>query len=80
MNTKVEIRLNQFDKIKKFLTEVTKFSSDIDLIRDRYVIDAKSSIGIFTIDLSVPVTVQIHSDNDKEIEAFLITMEQFKKV
>ena len=80
MNTKVEIRLNHFDKIKKFLTEVTKFSSDIDLIRDRYVIDAKSSIGIFTIDLSVPVTVQIHSDNDKEIEAFLITMEQFKKV
>ena len=73
----MEIKLNEFDKIKRFLSEVTKFSSDIDIIRDRYVIDAKSSMGIFTIDLSKPVTVQIHSDDAKETIRFIETMKQF---
>ena len=78
MKTVITVTLNDFSKIKKFSSEVVKFESDIDLIKGRYVIDAKSTIGIFTLDLSAPVDVVIHSDNEDEIRRFNEIMEEFK--
>ena len=78
MNTKMTILLNDFNKIKRFGSEVIKFESDVDLVKGRYVIDAKSTIGIFTLDLSKPVEVEIHSDNEEEITRFDKVMEEFK--
>lgn len=78
MNTKITILLNDFAKIKRFTREVIKFESDVDLIKGRYVIDAKSTIGIFTLDLSVPVDVIIHSENEEEIKKFNEVMGDFK--
>lgn len=78
METKIRVLLNDFSKIKKFSSEVCKFESDVDLIKNRYVIDAKSTIGIFTLDLSAPVDVKIHSDNEEEIKRFNEAMEEFK--
>lgn len=78
MNKKVTVVLNDFSKIKKFCNEVMKFESDIDLVKGRYVIDAKSTMGIFTLDLSAPVDVVIHSDNDDEVKRFNDVMEEFK--
>lgn len=78
MRTMITVTLNDFSKIKKFSSEVVKFESDIDLIKGRYVIDAKSTIGIFTLDLSVPVDVAIHSDNEEEIRKFNEIMEEFR--
>lgn len=77
MRTKITITLNDFIRIKNFSSEVVKFESDIDLVKGRYVIDAKSTIGIFTLDLSAPVDVVIHSDNDEEIRRFNEVMEAF---
>ena len=77
MRTKITITLNDFIRIKNFSSEVVKFESDIDLIKGRYIIDAKSTIGIFTLDLSSPVDVVIHSDNDEEIRRFNEVMEAF---
>ena len=77
MKTVITVTLNDFSKIKKFSSEVVKFESDIDLIKGRYVIDAKSTIGIFTLDLSAPVDVVIHSDNEDEINRFNKVMEAF---
>lgn len=78
MRTMITVTLNDFSKIKKFSSEIVKFESDIDLIKGRYVIDAKSTIGIFTLDLSVPVDVAIHSDNEEEIRKFNEIMEEFR--
>lgn len=78
MNTKITVLLNDFNKIKRFGSEVIKFESDIDLVKGRYVIDAKSTIGIFTLDLSVPVDVVIHSENEEEINRFNESMGEFK--
>lgn len=78
METKIRVLLNDFSRIKKFSSEVCKFESDIDLVKDRYVIDAKSTMGIFTLDLSAPVTVVIHSDNEEEIKRFNEAMEEFR--
>ena len=77
MKKVITVTLNDFSKIKKFSSEVVKFESDIDLIKGRYVIDAKSTIGIFTLDLSAPVDVIIHSDNEDEIKRFNEVMEAF---
>ena len=78
MITKITVTLNDFIRIKNFSSEVVKFESDIDLIKGRYIIDAKSTIGIFTLDLSSPVDVIIHSDNEDEIKRFNEVMEKYK--
>lgn len=67
---RIKIKLNMIDDIKEFLNEVIKIESDVDLIKGRYVIDAKSTIGIFTLDLSDPVEIVIHSDNINLLEPF----------
>lgn len=77
MRTKITVTLNDFIKIKNFSSEVVKFESDIDLVKGRYIIDAKSTIGIFTLDLSSPVDVVIHSDDEDEIRRFNEVMEAF---
>lgn len=77
MRTKITVALNDFIKIKNFSSEVVKFESDIDLVKGRYIIDAKSTIGIFTLDLSSPVDVVIHSDDEDEIRRFDEVMEAF---
>ena len=63
----VQISLNLIDKVKSFVNDVTKFESDFDLVSGRYVIDAKSIMGIFSLDLSKPIDLNIHSENTDEI-------------
>lgn len=64
----VTISLNSIDKVKSFVNDVTKFDADFDLVSGRYVIDAKSIMGIFSLDLSNPINLNIHcEDNIDEI-------------
>ncbi len=69
--TTVSICLDSIDKVKSFVNEITKFDSDFDLISGRYVIDAKSIMGIFSLDLSKPIELSIHTDNADDILATL---------
>lgn len=59
----VSICLNSIDKVKAFVNDVTKFDTDFDLVSGRYVIDAKSIMGIFSLDLSRPIDLNIHDDD-----------------
>ena len=68
----LQISLNSIDKVKAFVNDVTKFDCDFDLVSGRYVIDAKSIMGIFSLDLSKPITLNVHADeNADEIMAIL---------
>ncbi len=58
----VQISLNSIDKVKAFVNDITKFDTDFDLVSGRYVIDAKSIMGIFSLDLSKPIDLCIHAD------------------
>lgn len=58
----VQISLNSIDKVKSFVNEITKYDNDFDLVSGRYVIDAKSIMGIFSLDLSKPINLNIHAD------------------
>ncbi len=60
----VNISLNSIDKVKSFVNEITKFDNDFDLVSGRYVIDAKSIMGIFSLDLSKPICLNIHADGN----------------
>ena len=62
--TTVKISLNSIDKVKSFDNELTKFDYDFDLVSGRYVIDAKSIMGIFSLDLSKPIDLNIHVEDD----------------
>ena len=73
--TSVKISLNSIDKVKNFVNDITRFDSDFDLVSGRYVIDAKSIMGIFSLDLSKPINLNIHSD--KEAEAILDTLKPY---
>ena len=59
----VQISLNSIDKVKSFVNDLTKFDTDFDLVSGRYVIDAKSIMGIFSLDLSKPIDLNIHSES-----------------
>ena len=65
--TTVQISLNSIEKVKSFVNDVTRFDSDFDLVSGRYVIDAKSIMGIFSLDLSKPISLNIHADDDAAI-------------
>ena len=60
----VKISLNSIDKVKSFVNTITKYDYDFDLVSGRYVIDAKSILGIFSLDLSKPIDLNIHADSD----------------
>ena len=60
----VKISLNSIDKVKAFVNEITKFDSDFDLVSGRYVIDAKSIMGIFSLDLSKPIDLNVHAQDN----------------
>lgn len=51
-------------KVKSFVNEITKFDNEFDLVSGRYVVDAKSIMGIFSLDLTKPITLNIHTDEN----------------
>ena len=74
----LHIQLKTIDDVKDFVNIVSKCSYDVDLSSGRYVVDAKSIMGIFSLDLSKPIKVEIYSndcdDFVREIDKFIKSM------
>ncbi|MCR4999928.1 MAG: HPr family phosphocarrier protein [Lachnospiraceae bacterium] len=62
----LKVNINSIDKVKKFVNVITLFDNDFDLVAGRYVIDAKSIMGIFSLDLSQDLELVIQRDNDMD--------------
>ena len=62
----VQISINSIDKVKSFVNDITKFNNDFDLVSGRYGIDAKSIMGIFSLDLSKPIELTIHESDEMD--------------
>lgn len=71
-----KILLENIEKVKKFVAAASNFQADIDLVSGRYVIDAKSILGIFSMDLSKPLTMEIHAEAD-EAEKILEALKEY---
>jgi phosphotransferase system HPr-like phosphotransfer protein len=63
----VKVRLSSIEAVRDFVEAVRKYGSEIDLSSGRYVVDAKSIMGIFSLDLMKPITMTIHNDNCNDI-------------
>ena len=72
----VQISLNSINKVKSFVNEITKFDNDFDLVSGRYVIDAKSIMGIFSLDLSKPIDLNIHA-NESDLDGILSILKPY---
>lgn len=68
--------LSSINDVKDFVNIVSKYDFDVDLTSGRYVVDAKSIMGIFSLDLSQPIKVEVHDENcDKfvdELKPFIV--------
>ena len=71
----IRISLNSIDKVKSFVNDLAKFDADFDLVSGRYVIDAKSIMGIFSLDLSKPIDLNIHAE--AELATILETLKPY---
>ena len=72
----VQISLNSIDKVKSFVNQITKFDYDFDLVSGRYVIDAKSIMGIFSLDFSKPIELAIHA-GEEELDGVMAALEPY---
>ena len=71
---KAKISLPAINDVKEFVNLVTLCPNDVDLVSGRYAVDAKSILGIFSLDLSKPIEVQVHADDATE---FLASIKKF---
>ena len=67
VNYETKIQLNAINDVKEFVNTVMRFNYDIDLVSGRYAIDAKSIMGIFSLDLSKPIELVAHTEDPDEL-------------
>ena len=71
---KTTVMLGTINDVKSFVTVVSQCDYDVDLISGRYAVDAKSIMGIFSLDLSKPIKLEAHTDDASE---FFAQIKQF---
>lgn len=72
----VKILIDSVDKVKNFSSIISKEDVDCELIKGIHILDAKSIMGIFSMDLSEPIQLNIHSDNKEilnKLKDFIVT-------
>ena len=72
MKNKIDIKFLSISDVKEFADIVSAFDYDIDLVSGRYIVDAKSIMGIFSLDISKPIDLNIHAESN--IDEILATL------
>ncbi len=71
-----KVMLSSIVDVKNFVNLVNEFSFDVDMVSGRYVVDAKSLMGIFSLDLAKPIVVRVYSEDttafEKALKAFIV--------
>lgn len=75
--TTVKVLLNDLDKVKNFVNRISLYDCDFDLMSGKIMIEAKSIMGFFSLDLSRPVDLIIHSDNQAEVDRILQDIHEY---
>ncbi len=63
----VNIRLSTIADVRDFVNAIASFDGDVDLASGRYVVDGKSIMGIFSLDLLSPIKLTAHSENADDL-------------
>ena len=77
-NKEIPISLNSIEMVKDFVSGISHIDCDMDILseRRRYIVDAKSIMGIFSLDLSRPVILVIHSEDPETIAQIMEVVEK----
>ena len=75
MDTNFIISLDSIADVNAFANTIAHFKSEIDLSSGRYIVNAKSIMGIFSLDLSKPIDLNIHADGD--VDAILAALDPY---
>ena len=67
----IPIKLSFAEEVKAFVNVVSRYPYDMDLRAGRHVVDAKSILGIFSLDLSKPISLEVYADECKDLESDL---------
>lgn len=76
IKTVMRIKLDSIDDVKEFVNRATMCKFNIDLTSDRYVIDAKSIMGIFSLDLSKPINLDVDDEYSNSMD--LVMFEEWR--
>lgn len=71
------LNLNEVEKVQRFVANTARHDFDIDLVSGRYIIDAKSIMGVFSLDLSKPIDVRINAE-ETQAKDFLDFIKEFE--
>lgn len=77
MGNEFYVIVNTVDRVKEFVKIVEKIKCDVDIVYGRYIIDAKSIMGIFSLDLSKKLMVRVHSTDTKECDEIKAKLDSF---
>jgi len=72
----LQVTINSIDKVKSFVNTISKFDFDVDMVSGRYIIDAKSIMGIFSLDLSNPIDLIVHAEG-AQLEQALASIQDY---
>lgn len=73
----VQISLGTIEKVKQFVKTLAKFEGEFELVSGKYIVNAKSILGLFSVDLSKPVLLRIDVDDTKR-EDVLNAIEEYR--
>lgn len=76
----IKIQFRGLDSVKNFVNILTRFDNDFDIVDQRYVIDAKSIMGLFSLDLTHPLDLKIYSDDEAVIQKVIESLDEFNYV
>ena len=63
-----KVKFETFEKVNQFIRVITNFESDVDLVSGRYVINAKSAMGVYSLDLTKELELNIYEKVEGETE------------
>lgn len=62
----MKVLINTVEKVKDFVNATTKLSCDVDIVSGRHIIDAKSIMGVLSLDVSRPIEIEVHAHDEAE--------------
>lgn len=76
----IKIQFRGLDSVKNFVNILTRFENEFDIVDQRYVIDAKSIMGLFSLDLTHPLDLKIYSEDEAVIKNVIDSLDEFNYV
>ena len=73
----VKISLDSIDKVKTFVNDINRFNAEFELVSGRYIIDAKSIMGIFSLDISRPIDLNIHNAEQDQLDEIMEALKPY---